>query len=208
MAFNSYYLNILLRILLISATNFGFFYFLVQQTVCQLGSGIMAWNNEGKVELVNRKGMKFFDILQLETMQQLKERYPGTRAQLEGLAEGRRTIITLAGPGVKGPFVCRSTGFLLGEKTLKLVSFQNIDRELEEHEMVSWEKLIRVLSHEVSNSVTPITTLGANIKNRMASVLTGEKPKYELEAGMAKDIQRSADLIEQRGLCLIDFVAQ
>jgi signal transduction histidine kinase len=42
----------------------------------------------------------------------------------------------------------------------------------------------------------------------MSSVLTGGKKKYELEAGMAQDIQRSADLIEQRGLRLIDFVAQ
>jgi signal transduction histidine kinase len=79
---------------------------------------------------------------------------------------------------------------------------------LEENEMVSWEKLIRVLSHEVSNSVTPITTLGANINKRIGSVLTGGKKEYELEAGMAQDIQRSAELIEQRGLRLIDFVTQ
>jgi nitrogen fixation/metabolism regulation signal transduction histidine kinase len=294
MAFNSYYLNILLRILLISATNFGFFYFLlkgdrfftilflgilfiiqviwlflyvnsvnrtlarflltlgeeetmvtplqhqvektfrglqhsferlnrevgrmrlekeyasvlIQNTVDQLGSGIVAWNDKGEVELVNRAGLKLLDLSQLDDMQQLEEGYPGTRVRLEGLAEGRRTIITLIRSGANIPFVFWATGFLLGDKTVKLVSFQSIDRELEEHEMVSWEKLIRVLSHEVSNSVTPITTLGANIKKRMSSVLTGGKKKYELEAGMAQDIQRSADLIEQRGLRLIDFVAQ
>jgi signal transduction histidine kinase len=42
----------------------------------------------------------------------------------------------------------------------------------------------------------------------MDSVLAGQQNKYELAAGMARDIQRSADLIEQRGLRLIDFVAQ
>ena len=294
MAFNSYYLNVLVRILLISATNFGFFYFLlkgerfftilflgflfilqviwlflyvnsvnrtlarflltlgeeetmvtplqqqvektfrglqhsfeklnhevgrmrlenqyasvlIQNTVDQLGSGIMAWNEKGEVELVNQAGLKLLELNQLDNMKQLEEIYPGITARLEGLAEGRRTIMTLMRSGVKVPFVFWATGFLLGEKQLKLASFQSIDRELEENEMVSWEKLIRVLSHEVSNSVTPITTLGANIKKRMGSVLTGGKKKYELEAGMAQDIQRSADLIEQRGLRLIDFVAQ
>ena len=294
MAFNSYYLNILLRILLMSATNFGFFYFLlkgdrfftilflgilfiiqviwlfmyvnfvnrtlarflltvgeeetmvmplqqkvektfrglqhsferlnrevgrmrlekeyasvlIQNTVDQLGSGIIAWNENGQVELVNRAGLKLLDLKQLDDMQQLEEGYPGFRARLEGLAEGSRTVISLMRSGHKVPFVCWATGFLLGDKTVKLASFQSIDRELEENEMVSWEKLMRVLSHEVSNSVTPITTLGANIKKRMGSVLTGGKKKYELEAGMAQDIQRSADLIEQRGLRLIDFVAQ
>jgi two-component system nitrogen regulation sensor histidine kinase NtrY len=294
MAFNSYYLNILVRILLISATNFGFFYFLVkgdrfftilflgilfvsqvvwlfhyvnsvnrtlarflltlgeeetmvtplqqqvektfrglqhsfeklgrelgrmrlereysavliQNTVDQLGSGVLAWNEKGEVELVNRAGLTLLQMDRLDDMQQLEEGYPGTRARLEGLAEGRRTIITLLRSGIRVPFVCWASGFVLGDKKVKLASFQSIERELEEHEMVSWEKLIRVMSHEVSNSVTPITTLGANINKRMASVLTGEKPKYELEAGVAKDIQRSADLIEQRGLRLIDFVAQ
>ena len=294
MAFNSYYVNILVRILLISATNLGFFYFLlnrerfftilflgilfivqviwlflyvnsvnrtlarflltlgeeetmviplqqqvektfrglqhsfdtlnreikrmrlenqyasvlIQNTVDQLGSGILAWNDHGEVDLVNRAGLKLLELNQLDNMQQLEEGYPGIMARLNGLAEGRRTIINIYLSGAKVPFVFLATGFLLGEKTVKLVSFQSIDRELEENEMVSWEKLIRVLSHEVSNSVTPITTLGANIKKRMGSVLTGRKKKYELEAGMAQDIQRSADLIEQRGIRLIEFVKQ
>jgi len=261
MAFNSYYLNILLRILLMSATNFGFFYFLlkgdrfftvlflgilfiiqliwlfmyvnsvnrtlarflltigeedtmvmplqqqvektfrglqhsferlnrevgrmrlekeyasvlIQNTVDQLGSGIIAWNENGEVELVNRAGLELLELKQLDDMQQLEEGYPGFRAGLEGLAEGSRTVINLMRSGTKVPFVCWATGFLLGDKTVKLASFQSIDRELEENEMVSWEKLIRVLSHEVSNSVTPITTLGANTKKRLGSVLTGGK---------------------------------
>jgi nitrogen fixation/metabolism regulation signal transduction histidine kinase len=181
---------------------------LTQNTVDQLGSGIIAWNENGEVELVNRAGLELLDLKQLDNMQQLEEEYPRIRERLEGLAEGSQTIIPLMRSGHKVPFVCRSTGFLLGDKTVKLVSFQSIDRELEENEMVSWEKLMRVLSHEVSNSVTPITTLGANIKKRMGSLLTGGRKKYELEAGLAQDIRRSADLIEQRGLRLIDFVAQ
>ena len=294
MAFNSYYLNILLRILLISATNFGFFYFLlrgerfftilflgiffiaqvallfiyvnsvnralarflitlgeeetmvmplqqkvektfqglrhsfemlnrevklmrlekqyasvlIQNTVDQLGSGILAWNDAGEVELVNLAGLQLLGMDRLDDLQQLEEVYPGINERLEGLAAGRQTTITLLRSGIKVPFVCRATSFLLGDKTMKLASFQSIDREMEEHEMVSWEKLIRVLSHEVSNSVTPITTLGTNIKKRMGSVLAGNQKKYELDAAVAEDIARSADLIEQHGLSLIDFVGQ
>ena len=294
MVFNSYYLNILLRILLIYANNFGFFDFLIrgdrfftilllgilfilqviwlfhyvksvnrtlsrflltlgeketmvlplqqkvektfkglqhsfeklnqeigkmrlekeyasvliQRTVDQLGSGIMVWKEGGEVELVNRAGLKQLALDQLDDMQQLDTAYPGIRDKLEGMEGGQRTIINLYRSGIRTPFVFRSTRLLLGDKSLQLVSFQSIAEELEEHEMVSWEKLIRVLSHEVSNSVTPITTLGANIKKRMGSVLSGKRTTYELEAGLAMDIQRSADLIEQRGLRLIDFVAQ
>jgi two-component system nitrogen regulation sensor histidine kinase NtrY len=294
MAFNSYYLNILVRILLISATNYGFFYFLlrgerfftlvllavlfiaqvvrlfiyvnsvnrnlarflgtlgeqetmvmplqekvektfrglqhsfeklnreigrmrlenqyasvlIQHTVDQLGSGIMAWNDEGVVELVNRAGLKLLGMERLEHLEELSQVYPGMTERLVGMAEDRQTIINVMRSGIRVPLVCRATSFLLGDKTMKLASFQSIDRELEEHEMVSWEKLIRVLAHEVSNSVTPITTLGANIKKRMGSLLPGSGGKYELDAGVAEDIQRSAELIERRGLRLIDFVGQ
>ena len=261
MAFNSYYLNILVRILLISGTNFGFFYFLlngdrfftvlllvilfivqlvwlfiyvnsvnrtlsrflltigeeetmvvplqqqvektfrglehsfkrlnrevgrmrlekeyasvlIQHAVDQAGTGIMAWNENGKVELVNRAGLKLLVMKELDDMRQIDEVYPGTSERLEGMADGERNVFSLIQSGKKVPFVFRASGFLLGDTTMKLASFQSIERELEEHEMVSWEKLIRVLSHEVSKSVTPITTLGANIKKRMETVLSGNK---------------------------------
>ena len=181
---------------------------LIQNTVDQLGSGILAWNKSGQVELVNQAGLILLEMNRLDEMQQLEQGYPGFRDRLEAQKEGSQETLTLLKHSGKMSLVCRTSGFLLGDKTVKLASFQRIDRELEENEMVSWEKLIRVLSHEVSNSVTPITTLGANIKKRIGSVLTGEKKKYELEAGLAQDIRRSADLIEKRGLRLIDFVTQ
>jgi nitrogen fixation/metabolism regulation signal transduction histidine kinase len=110
--------------------------------------------------------------------------------------------------GEKVPISFRGEGFQLGDKHLILASFQNIHSEMEETEMESWEKLIRVLTHEVSNSVTPIATLGSNIRKRLHSAGKAKTGQISLSGDLANDIVRSAELIEQRGNGLIDFISQ
>ena len=57
----------------------------------------------------------------------------------------------------------RASVFKIGEKEIRLVSLQDIKNELDEKEMDSWQKLIRVLTHEIINSVTPVTSLTSTI---------------------------------------------
>ena len=294
MAFNSFYLNILLRIIFMSAANLGFFYFLihrerfftviflgllfivqviwliyyinsvnrslarflltlgeeetmvlplqdkiektfrglqhsfmslnreigrirlekqyssvlVRNIVDHLGSGILAWNNTGEVEMVNESGLKLLNLSRLNNISQLDNQYPGLVSRIEGMNHGERSLINLHINGISSPFLFRATEFLLGEKRVFLVSYQSIRYELEENEMISWEKLMRVFTHEVSNSVTPITTLAANIKKRLASIIAKPENVYPVENAIIADLQRSADLVEQRGNRLIDFIRQ
>ena len=181
---------------------------LIQKIIDHLGNGILAWNNEGKVELANEAGLRLLGLNQLEAINQMDEKYPGVITKLEGIKSGEKAMLNLTIEGTSMPFLFRANEFPLGENHITLVAFQNIRAELEENEMISWEKLIRVLTHEVSNSVTPITTLGSNIKKRLQSVVMESKPVYSIGESLAIDIKRSAELIEQRGNRLIDFIQQ
>jgi signal transduction histidine kinase len=145
---------------------------------------------------------------ELTSLDQLDNLYPGIVNRLNELEPGENKKIDLVIQGNTTPFLFRTTEFLLGNENIRLVAFQSIRSELEENEMVSWEKLIRVLSHEVSNSVTPITTLGSNIKKRLSAIMSGDKKQYPLEKELAGDLHRSAELIEQRGNSLVDFIQQ
>ncbi len=79
---------------------------------------------------------------------------------------------------------------------------------MEEKEMESWQKLIRVLAHEVSNSVTPITTLGTNIRKRLKTLIKDPESEVQIPSPVIEDIYRSTELIEQRGNGLINFIGQ
>ena len=101
----------------------------------------------------------------------------------------------------------RASVFKIGDKEIRLVSLQDIKNELDEKEMDSWQKLIRVLSHEIINSVTPVTSLTTTISGFF---------KKEGQVVAAKDLSddnihealTGLGYIEDRGKNLIDFVSK
>jgi len=86
----------------------------------------------------------------------------------------------------------------IGKKELKLLSFQNIKTQLEESELEAWQKLIRVLTHEIMNSVTPIKSLTYSLQKIVSSNETDPEKTDKILKGLAA--------IEKRSKGLLDFV--
>jgi signal transduction histidine kinase len=100
-----------------------------------------------------------------------------------------------------------ATEFKLQDVPHKLVSIQNIKQELETQELESWQKLIRVLTHEIMNSVTPISSLSTAI-NEMLTEGTGKmKPLSEIPGEDIDDMYKSLRTIEDRSRGLLKFVS-
>ena len=98
-----------------------------------------------------------------------------------------------------------TTKFELLGKTYSLVSFQNIRDELESRELDSWQKLIKVLTHEIMNSVTPIVSLSTVIKQALVDN-SGQLRIATLSNEETTDLVRSLLAIETRGNGLVGFV--
>ncbi len=95
------------------------------------------------------------------------------------------------------------------KETLSLLSIQNIRVELEQNELDSWQKLIRVLTHEISNSISPITSLANTTKKYFVRKDTGSIMKIdELDDALLHKTVDSLDTIETTGRGLIDFVGK
>lgn len=86
----------------------------------------------------------------------------------------------------------------LNKEQFRLISFQNIQSELEEQELEAWQKLIRILTHEIMNSVAPIASLSSTIKDILASKPTIDEP-------FLKDMTNSIGVIQKRSEGLLDF---
>ena len=89
--------------------------------------------------------------------------------------------------------------FKLREVPYKLISFQNIQKELEEKELDAWQKLIRILTHEIMNSVTPITSLASSINSLIAD------NSKTLDEEEMEDIRDGIYAIQKRGEGLLHF---
>ena len=94
----------------------------------------------------------------------------------------------------------QATTFRDHEKTLRIISIHDISNELDAKELESWQKLIRVLSHEIMNSITPITSLSETLLNYF---IPPEKP---VDKTTVTNTVKGLEVINERGIGLIRFV--
>ncbi|UCH20347.1 MAG: hypothetical protein JSU83_17590 [Deltaproteobacteria bacterium] len=97
-----------------------------------------------------------------------------------------------------------ATGFILRKQQLMLVAMQNIQNELEEKEMKSWQNLIRVLTHEIMNSITPIASLSSTAYGLLKNNQECEAPESMNE--IIGDVRDAVNTIEKRSKGLLDFI--
>jgi hypothetical protein len=81
------------------------------------------------------------------------------------------------------------TEFKIHNRNIMLVSIKNIQHELDDKEMESWQKLIRVLTHEIMNSITPISSLSSTVNSLMAEII-------ESMQGKGSDSEQIEELLE------------
>jgi nitrogen fixation/metabolism regulation signal transduction histidine kinase len=134
--------------------------------------GIITFNNNGFVLHANSAAKKLLSVDVLTHVQQIERIDRRLFQVIKTIKPSERQLVAL--PSEKGEIQLslKASSFKTREEELTIVSIQDIKSELDEKELESWMKLIRVLMHEIMNSITPITSLSdslANIYNRAVS---------------------------------------
>ncbi len=170
-------------------------------------TGLVSFTTEGKVELFNDAARKIFKINVLRTIEKLDRFKDGFSEILKDLKPGDKQLINIIIDEELVQLSTRKAIFRTGSVDLHLVSFQNIKSELEQQEIESWQKLIRVLTHEIMNSITPIITLVSTLTRIFRHKETGGlKSIGELSEQNIEKTIRGLDIIENRGKGLVHFV--
>ena len=90
---------------------------------------------------------------------------------------------------------------LMIDKSYRLITLQDINSAIEQKEIEAWHKLIRILTHEIMNSVTPIASLSETMQTMLSN-----KPADAIGEDVVEDIRFSLNTIQKRSERLIDFV--
>jgi signal transduction histidine kinase len=99
-----------------------------------------------------------------------------------------------------------ATEFRMRGEEYVLVSFQDIHPELEQKEIESWQKLIRVLTHEIMNSITPISSLASTVSSMLNEYKSSNPQITADEKEGLEDILHAISTIESRSKGLLNFV--
>lgn len=174
----------------------------LQAIVKQIDTGIIIFDREGKIDLMNESARDILEIYRKQNVREIKVLYPELLPFLEPGSGNTISPVKVHAKGKEKVLSIKSTVLKMDDQILYLLSFQNIRTELEAGELNAWRKLIRIQRHEIINSVTPITTLTTAIKR----IFNTRKEDHEISDEQIEDALKSVEVIEDRSLGLIDFV--
>jgi len=178
----------------------------LESLVEHVSTALLCLDGEGNVRLMNEQAKRLFNVPYLPSIRSLRRLDPELPQRLEELHDGDRTLVNISIEGEPLQLAVFVTEFELLGQTYKLVSFQNIRDELEQREVDFSQKLIRVMTHEIMNSVTPIIALSKVIEESLLKSGDLQDAPEGLTPEDREDLLRGAASIQSRGSGLLRFV--
>jgi two-component system nitrogen regulation sensor histidine kinase NtrY len=167
---------------------------LVERVMGSMQSPVLAFDPEGRLKLLNAAGGRAFG-LQVQT----SLGHSARELNLEQLLDvADEEVMSLGGGQQSVRWVAKRTGFRLRGIPHTLFVLSDVSAALREEERIAWERLIRVLGHEINNSLTPIKSIAGSLRGRIAMLnhATGE----------SVDFERGLEVIENRAESLNRFL--
>ena len=176
----------------------------LQTIIDHVGIALIAFNPDGHVELINNAAKKLLKIQRLRNIDDLEQISTGLAEKLGNISPGDKDLVKLKQGDDLLQLSIYATGFILRQQQLILVAMQNIQSELEEKEMISWQNLIRVLTHEIMNSISPIASLASTATDLLKDDKECKVPQELNE--VISDVGQAVKTIEKRSKGLITFI--
>ena len=178
----------------------------MRNIVQHVGIGLITFNKEGEIQLMNAAAKKLLNITQVGNVSELETISPELVDAFFRLKTGGRDLLKLQISGEIIQLAVFAIELTLRGEEFKLISLQNIQNELEEMEMDAWQNLVRVLTHEIMNSITPISSLAATVEYELKSQLVNNKDIKQISDEDIEDLFHAVQTIQKRSKGLIRFV--
>jgi nitrogen fixation/metabolism regulation signal transduction histidine kinase len=178
----------------------------MQTLMRHIDIGLISFNKNGEVELLNTAAKKLFDTGGFQNIKELQQISPVLFDTINHIENNDRKVVRISINNTTLELALRATVFRLRDEMVKLVSLQDINAELEEKEMEAWQNLTQVLAHEIMNSVTPITSLSNTVKMLIDTNTRENGEGYIIHKDTLNDVSEALDTIENRSEGLMQFV--
>ncbi|MBC7887095.1 MAG: HAMP domain-containing histidine kinase [Ferruginibacter sp.] len=177
-------------------------YVYLQNILELVDTGILSYEHStGDVMWMNEPLKKLLAIPYLKTIHSLERRSENLYAEITAINPGENKVVSVKGDKIFFKVLLSATAFQTDGKKYKLIAFQNINEAMEETESKAWQKLLSVMTHEIMNSVAPISSLADTLKNRLQLAVHDLSNK----SGSVDDLELGIDTIKKRSEGLLKF---
>ena len=174
----------------------------LQTAVRHVGVGVISFDSKGKIDLANKAAKKILKLNRIDNIFLLNNLSKDFGELVFNLSPGKKITHKIIHEDESIQLLFYATEFKMRNQIYKLVTLQNIQPELEEKEIEAYQKLIRVLTHEIMNSVTPISSLASTVNQW----LTADNHDEKISKETMNDISAAVNTIKKRSEGLVGFV--
>lgn len=169
-----------------------------------IATGVIVVAENDFVTDVNETALKLLGLSTLTHLTQLNRIGEDFKKGIAELKSAEKKMLTLKKENENIQVITRCSVISLKNEYVRIITLQDIRGELERKEIDSWVKLIRVLSHEIMNSLAPVTSIAQSLKG-----IWKERIKIDQTFATDSDVESTIgglDVIGERGEALIRFV--
>ncbi|HEY5823920.1 MAG TPA: ATP-binding protein [Cyclobacteriaceae bacterium] len=180
-------------------------YHFLQMLVNQIRIGIISLQGD-QVILINPTAENLLGIQGLKNWKLIQQLNPVFLEQVNQIGDNGRKLLETKSEGETKILAVEISTLIILEQTHKLITLQDINSEIEQKEIEAWHKLIRILTHEIMNSVTPISSLTETMQGMLTDKEGKQKELQAINNETISDIRFSLNTIQKRSEGLLEFV--
>jgi len=179
----------------------------LQTLIEQVSVALIGYNSKQEITIINNAAKKLIGRPYLKNMSGIKKASETLYDEVIKIDERDGVLIKYEKNGELMQVLLKATELKLNDEYLKIVTLQDIKNELDEKELESWQKLIRIINHEVMNSMIPLSTLTNVNKTVLQEVKANqESGSAQMDENRISDVIEGMEIIESRSKGIMEFV--
>ena len=166
---------------------------------------LLSVHGDQSITLHNNAARRLFGAIQVTRLRDLKQLGMNLHNAIEDAVPGRRELVVFAVEGVEHKLTLATTEIIVGAEKERLISLQDIQSELDTTQAQAWQDLVRVLTHEIMNSITPVTSLAATASDLANDMLEAADNDSAIVEDLT-DLRDAVATVARRSDSLTQFV--
>ncbi len=181
---------------------FQYLQFIVQQ----LGVGLIVFQQNGKIDLVNRAAKQLLGVSHLKNLKEINSISKELFDALHTTDPRNKNLVRIESNNLSVRLAIQTSQFRMRGIDYTLAAIQDMRGEMEEIELDAWQNLIRVLTHEIANSIAPIASLASTANKMLSETDSQHNETGQMDPSVLKDVQTAVRTIESTSQGLLRFV--
>ena len=166
---------------------------------------LLTVHGDGAIVLQNNAARRLFGAAHVTRLRDLRQFGVNFHDAVAEAVPGERELVTFTVEGVEYQLTLAATENMVAGEANRLVSLQDIQSELDVTQIQAWQELVTVLTHEIMNSITPVTSLAATATHLVDDVLQKTDAESPVQEEL-HDLRDAVNTVADRSDSLMQFV--